>query len=324
MKSKLHLIIPFPNQKPTGGTKIRLEGLKKYFQSQFSISLINSKNQFKQIKPKDKVLILLSSKKNSLSYHWSLNKKCFTLIDLYNPLPLEKKAAIPKNLLYPIKLWQMSSVWRKILNIGDQFLVANPYQKEYWQKYSPRVIPTGAPLIKLIKLSFKPLTLLWFGGLYPWYDLESIIKIFPQLIKKIPNLRLRLIGVQHPQTKYQSAVKIKQLISQLNLNKNIDWISWQKENQLRQSLQNVSSAVHWVKHTPEDRYAHRVRLLTLTNAGIPVITNGSDFISQLIVKNKAGWFIKDPNKITGLLIPSKIRQASKQSSKIQPQYLSVK
>lgn len=225
------------------------------------------------------------------------------IVDLYTPIFLEKELTLskwkPQDWLTRFKNIEMV---KKFLKRGNHFLVANRRQREYWLETSKKldiplnendisVLPTGSPST----INHQPLTInsrnvvLWFGGIYPWMDPEPLIEAFSQVSSKFPDWKLRFLGGFHPDTGYKNIYNKVESEAKLKISETqLEFISWQQTKNLNKYFTNVAFAVHLVKPTFEDYYAHRVRLLTLLEAGIPVITGGRDMISDLIDEIKAG------------------------------------
>jgi len=271
-----------------------------------------------------------------------LNSSQKLIVDLYTPIFLEKELTLskwkPQDWLTRLRNKEMV---KKFLRRGNHFLVANHRQRDYWLETSKSlglplklndisVFPTGA----LSTINHQPLTInsrnvvLWFGGIYPWMDPEPLIKAFGRICRKYSKWKLRILGGFQPGTGYKDryerlVVKAKSVIPGLQL----QVVEWQKNEDLKKYFKDVSFAVHLSKSSPEDYYAHRVRLLTLLNSGIPVLTSGKDVISDLMVKNGVGKRIKNNHGeiekavLEMIKSPENIRNISENARKIESLYI---
>lgn len=253
---------------------------------------------------------LLVSTKPDASWSQKLHKlprEIFLMVDLYTPVLLEKALTFriwsPRD--WVIRENQRNMV-RRFLKRGNHFLVANRRQREYWideslslgvplHKTNISVFPTGSALT----INHQPSTInnrkvvLWFGGIYPWMDPEPLIRAFGRVHKKFPNWTLRILGGFQPATGYEHRYRrIIRLARKTIDAQQLHIVEWKNETWMRRYLKDVVFAVHLVKHTPEDYYAHRVRLLTLLNFGIGVLTSGHDVISNLLIEMKAGEMVR--------------------------------
>ncbi len=221
------------------------------------------------------------------------------IIDLYTPIFLEKELSLSKwNPNDWVTRFRNREMVKKFLRRGSHFLVANQRQRDYWLETSKSlgvplklndisVLPTGA----LSTIHHQPLTIssrnvvLWFGGIYPWMDPLPLIEAFGTIAKKFPDWKLRFLGGFHPDTGYENLYQRIVSVAKLKIpNSQLELIPWQEEKKLDKYFTDVAFAVHLVKVSPEDYFAHRVRLLTLLSAGVPVLTSGQDIISDLAVR----------------------------------------
>lgn len=222
------------------------------------------------------------------------------IVDLYTPLLLEKELTLskwkPQDWLIR---WRNKEMVRKFLRRGNHFLVANRRQREYWIEAAGNlgvrltekdisVLPTGASLIMKEEGGRRKKArnvVLWFGGVYPWMEPKPLVEAFGRLAPKFPDWKLRFLGGWHPETGYKGIYRELKEFSKLLIPDNqLELVPWQAEDDLDKYFHDVAFAVHLAKQTPEDYYSHRVRLLTLFSAGIPVLTSGQDTISDLAVK----------------------------------------
>jgi len=287
------------------GIHIRIEEIAKYFKKNgHSIKLVDTINP-NIIKNYKYIYCLISTKSDSISSKVvNLHAPNALLItDLYTPILLEKDLTYFSHnpLDYITRKKQVYAI-KKILIATTYFIVANKRQKAYWLKTSKNlslpiipknisVIPTGYP--ETIVKSKPQNTVLWFGGVYPWLNPAPLAEAFSQIAHNFPNWKLKIIGAYYPGTGYKSLYEeFKRKLQNIPKNQ-IEIIPWQKPQSLKMSLHDVSFSVHLPQRTKEDYYAHRVRLLTLTNFGIPIATSGQDIISKIIVNSKAGWNISN-------------------------------
>lgn len=246
---------------------------------------------------------LLVSTKPELRYYKklvSLPEETKLIVDLYTPLLLEKELAFSKwKPLDWLTRWKNKQMVKKFLQRGNHFLVANRRQREYWLKTANdlsvhlkvndiSVLPTGSSVIRKKEEGRRKKgenVVLWFGGIYPWMDPRPLIEAFSKLAPRFPSWKLRFLGGWHPETGYKGVYKkLKEFSKQMISDSQLEFVPWQAEDDLDKYFHDVAFAVHLAKQTPEDYYSHRVRLLTLFFAGIPVLTSGRDVISDLAVK----------------------------------------
>jgi len=264
--------------------------------------------------------LLVSTKPESVYFKklHELSPETKLMVDLYTPILLEKELTLSK---WKLQDWltriKNKEMVRKFLRRGNHFLVANRRQREYWLKISKElganltegdvsVLPTGAGRATSNKQQATTFgerkVVLWFGGIYPWMDPEPLVEAFGKLASEFPNWKLRFLGGWHPDTGYGERFnKLKQLAKISIPDGQVEFVPWQSEKDLGKYFRDVAFAVHLPKQTTEDYYAHRVRLLTLLEVGIPVITGGRDMVSDLIAVQEVGVKIHSQEDLTRIL-----------------------
>ncbi|MFM7139416.1 MAG: glycosyltransferase, partial [Actinomycetes bacterium] len=133
--------------------------------------------------------------------------------------------------------------------------------------------------------------LLWAGGVYDWFDPQTIVKA----LNKLNNEKIKLVfmGLTHPNKNIpeMNAVKeLRKLSNQLGLtNKNVffvnDWINYEERSQYLLNA-NVGVSAHF-DHI-ETQFSFRTRILDYFWTGLPVITTKGDTLADLIEENRAG------------------------------------
>jgi len=312
MKS-ITILSPQPlASKTLTGLEIRIKEIKKWFLRRgFKVYLLDSFDE-KVIGHSNVVYTPVSTNSLSVGHQFISENRCNKplVIDLYTPILLEKEASFSHfNPLHQYIRFKKQSLVKKMVKYGAHFLLANHRQQNYWLNFIKSygvnaktndfsVIPTGAPRIKVDLLPFlQRKAILWFGGIYPWMNPWPLIDAFSKLAQDYPDWKLRVLGGFQPKTGYGIIYRdIIQRAKRLLPESQLEVIPWQKPKELPKYLKDVAFAVHLPHNSLEDYYAHRVRLLTLLNAGIPIMTSGQDTISDLLIEKKAGIRISNDFK----------------------------
>lgn len=313
-----------------------------------NFTIINGVRNLNFIKNNFNVVIIgLSSNKDSVNYKFAKqNFNVFTIVDMYYAIIFEKLTTIENTKsgrnIFKHKLKVVSSIVKR----GNHFICAAPRQRIYllgvlsslgqinpsnFKQPSISIIPT---LIDTNFKKYKTLKLrgnifdrdhkiiLWLGGIYPWFDPSPLINAMPIVIKNIQNAKLIILGAKHPSTQYDH--NYNEAVSQAKktglYNKSIVFLDWVNETQSLAYTSQADVNVILSKKSLEDEFAFRTRILTPVLLGIPTITNGQDYVSQLIAKNNAG-FITSGNaktlaiRITDILSNEQLRLRMKKNTK---------
>lgn len=263
----------------------------------------------------DVVVIELSSSPNSIAYRFVKSLiNLPTVVDSYFAIIFEKLVSISQEKVQDAVLAEKLHVIEEILTHGDHFIVATRRQRDYLlgaisflgkistESFStelvsilPHKLNVSFPKIDMRRLQenfFSPREkiILWMGSILPWFDPLPLICSMPKVLQTVGNAKLLIIGGGKPRVGFNGAYQeVKRAAQNLKLGGSrilfIDWVS--KE----QSFAYCSEADVFVilsKPTLEDEFAYRTRTLTALTLGIPVVTNGRDYLSELIVKHNAG------------------------------------
>jgi hypothetical protein len=147
---------------------------------------------------------------------------------------------------------------------------------------------------KQIKKNTK-INVLWFGGVYPWFDIKDIINAFsnPQ-IKSIANLTV--VGGSNPFYPKDNIRFNGKFIQSVSLSKKLglygttivfeDWVEYYD----RIETFNQSDIAISINNTfIENEYSFRLRVADLVGNGVPVITNGGDYLGEELINQKVAF-----------------------------------
>lgn len=133
------------------------------------------------------------------------------------------------------------------------------------------------------------INVLWFGGVYPWFDIKDIINAFSKPdINSIANLTV--VGGSNPfypkdnirfNGKYiESVAMCKKLGLYGSTIKFEDWVEYYD----RIKIFNKSDIAISINNTfIENEYSFRLRVADLIGNGLPVMTNGGDYLGETLI-----------------------------------------
>lgn len=252
----------------------------------------------------------LTSSKQSTIYRISkYNNHPPIILDLFTPLLLEKNAA-------KANLKEKEAIVYEEIRAASHYLCATPKQRIYnknlvsvaFEKPVPPSVISVVPYLppeffatgdnnQLPKLPSGKKLIFWIGAFYPWFDIQKLKDLITEM--KNDEVCFVIIGGKNPKTKaYDSNyLEFKSWVESLNIQRKtvvfIDWLPYQKLGNL---LQKGRLSILFVNNKGEDKLAIRSRLLSSFMAGLPVITNGQDELTDHAVKLKFAYRV-DPDKI---------------------------
>lgn len=248
------------------------------------------------------------------------------VVDLYDPIHLEQ---LEQARSLGIKTWEATvadatAVLNEQLIRGDFFICASPRQRDFWLgqlaavgRLNPYTYATDPHLNQLINLlpyglaSELPVQthhalrgtipgihkddkiLIWAGGLYDWFDPETLIRAVKSLSDKRSNLRLFFLGTAHPHPgvpEMPVVKKSRELAAELGiLNTHVffndTWVDYdERQNYLLDADAGVSTHFDHL----ETEFSFRTRILDYLWAGLPTITTTGDYFAELVDKHKLG------------------------------------
>ena len=209
------------------------------------------------------------------------------------------------------------------LRAGDFFFCASERQRDYWlgflhaqKRINPHtyhadhalrrlidVVPYGLPegplperrpALKGIHpgIPDDAFLILWNGGLWDWLDPLTLVRAMAELEKSMPEARLYFLGTSHPDSRITEVSMPEQTVrlsQELGLfDRTIFFGDWAPYQERVNFLQEADLAVVLFADHIETRFSFRTRLLDCIWAGLPIVTNGGDELSDRMVRAGMG------------------------------------
>jgi GT2 family glycosyltransferase len=279
---------------------------------------------------------------NALALFPTLAKSSKVLVvDIYDPMHLEQ---LEQGRAMPINVWndQIDDATQTLnhqLLLGDFFLCASDRQRHFWLgqlaalgrinafTYSrdselesliatvPFGIPTEPPekTASAIRgvvpgISDTDKVIIWGGGIYEWFDPETLIRAVATLAERHSDVRLFFMGVQHPNPdvpEMDAVARSRMLADHLGLTNvnvffNETWVPYeQRQNYLLEA--NVGVSTHF-QHV-ETTFSFRTRILDYLWAGLPIVTTEGDSFGDLVERESLGAAVpeRDEEALTDAL-----------------------
>ena len=244
------------------------------------------------------------------------------ILDGYVPIHIEMSARNSDNLDREYDAFNFENkIWTKALRRGDILLCANEAQKKFYTgvmaqvgRINPitygdedliQIVPYGIyrekavakhdPVSKLVK-NKKAFKLLWFGGIYPWFDLTNLLEAVKNANKTTP-IELIMVGVKNPFNQHPDFIKRYEEVMDYIKNNNMDEIvhitDWVKFEDRAEWYLGSDAVVLINNIGVENTLAWRTRLVDYVWADLPIVTNGGDPMSDILEANNAVYILPD-------------------------------
>jgi GT2 family glycosyltransferase/glycosyltransferase involved in cell wall biosynthesis len=248
------------------------------------------------------------------------------VVDVYDPFHLEvleqSRGWDPDRRLYESKA--ATETLNEQLTRGDYFLCASDKQRDFWLgqlagvgRINPltydrtesmasliSVVPFGIPedeprhtraVLRDVVPGIGPddKVVLWGGGVYNWFDPLTLLHAVDKLRRRVPDVRLFFLGLQHPNPEVpemRMATQTQELAGELGLTGthvffNEGWVDYDdRQNYLLESDVGVSTHLDHV----ETAFSYRTRVLDYVWAALPVVATGGDALAGLIEGEELG------------------------------------
>jgi len=246
------------------------------------------------------------------------------ILDCYVPIYVEISARASDDLRGEYDAFTNEVTrWSKVLKRGDVFLCANQNQKRFYQgvlaglgRVNPAtyadnqilIVPYGIYADSPIQ-TYKPITkylekqkdfnkVLWFGAVYPWFDLRLLIQAVNNLNNEGVPTKLVIVGAKNPFNGHPDFIKkYDELIEYISEDKDakentwlVDWVefsdrgNWYLDSDVVISINKIGE---------ENELAWRTRLMDYVWADLPVLTNAGDPLGDDLVNNGAAIKLVD-------------------------------
>jgi hypothetical protein len=239
------------------------------------------------------------------------------IADCYVPSYIEVSARDSENKIEEYKNYQRDlKSWNSSLIRADAILCASNVQKTFYQgvlsslgKINPIsykndiifIVPFGIFDKTVLSIPDRPIAiesdtikLLWFGGIYPWFDIKGLLSSLEE-INKIKKVKLIVVGAKNPNINhpdflaayenYQCLIKspiVKDLV--------VD-IPWVPFNERHYWYDLADYILVFNKEGLENKFSWRTRVVDFLSSDTPIITNGGDELSENLIESENAYRI---------------------------------
>ncbi|HEX7104733.1 MAG TPA: glycosyltransferase family 4 protein [Acidothermaceae bacterium] len=242
------------------------------------------------------------------------------VVDLYDPYHLENlemsRDATPRDRLALVH--NATVALNRSIARGDYFLVASDKQRDFWLgalaalgRVNPPTYdadpslsslfatvpfglddapPTrGEPVLRGVVpgIGDDDVVLIWGGGLYNWFDPQTLVRAVARVSEKRPDVRLFFLATGHPNPSsptMRTATATRALSDELGVTNrqvffNEGWVPYDKRGAyLLEADIGVSTHLQHV----ETEFSFRTRILDYLWAGLPVVATDGDVFASVI------------------------------------------
>ena len=227
---------------------------------------------------------------------------CALAVDCYAPALVERALLFPGDARF-------ASFRRRVLGAlerADLLLVANQPQRAYVvgmlsalgrvdpERTPPPVLlaPMGAPPPPAAAIDPPAPLVLWYGGLWPWFDGATAVQAFALVARDQPEARLRILGGRHPRGEAPDTLDATlAAATDLGVGDAVESLPWASAAELPGLLAQASCAFCLAHDGIEHRLAQRTRLLDLLSAGVPIVCTQGDALGACAVRAGAATAI---------------------------------
>lgn len=277
------------------------------------------------------------------------------IIDAYGPAYIENLARDPSDMknTYIGNKAVVDNTFNKVLKRGDFFLFANEAQERLYTGVLATLGVINQFTYKMDRLLWNPFgiekptekkfanpyekygvkkddfVLLWFGGLYPWFDIREVLRAAKDIPRK--DFKFFIVGGNNPQNQHPDFVKnyfnTVKYVEEIGMKDKIIFIDWVDYATRRGFYEHANAIISINNNGKENVYSWRTRVMDYLGSDTPLITNGGDPLSDEMVATGAGFAIEDLSE-NGILEtlekvisdPKAIAKASEKMRELQPKY----
>lgn len=165
----------------------------------------------------------------------------------------------------------------------EERLILTPYGVPVGSRSAPR---PGAHPIRGRLVPSDAFVLLWFSGVYPWYDLAVVVRAMPRILEACPQVRLVVKGGVHPKFEAQSGkVRLaREAAAEAGLLGEVVIFddSWCGQEEKGSWFADADLALCIGCLPFEKRFANRVRTLDFADHGLVTLTDRGDNVGDLL------------------------------------------
>ncbi len=249
------------------------------------------------------------------------------IVDLYVPIYLESLARDLKGTFEEFNSYQDTvRKWNLAFPRGDYFLAANNSQYHFYNgclsvfgrnnsftfnKNILEILPYGIhsqPIKHTKKVCREKIIhendfmLLWFGGLYPWFDIKPLLLAMQNLSSQYKELKLIILGGKNPfvtepgfMKQYDFALDFAKKNGLFGKSIHfVNWIPYEERNNWYLESDLVINLHHKSK---ESIYSWRTRIIDYIWGELPIISTGGDEATEYLAQKNCAVILEENSQV---------------------------
>lgn len=251
----------------------------------------------------------------STAYRAKADPAIPTAVDLYDPVLIENIGLQPADEAGAGYFAGYLGGVVPILKRGDFFFCANDRQKYYYLgvlnilgrinplTYKERLlelVPFGVDsrpaektrdVMRGSVVGHSDKVILWFSGIYPWFDAYTLIDAMPGVIEALPEAKLVVMGGVHPRghAPDHEFKRTRARADELGLiGESVFFLDWQPYEDRANWYLESDLAVTTHKQSLETDLSHRTRMIDFLWGGLPVIASKGDVVGEMLEAKGCG------------------------------------
>jgi len=141
--------------------------------------------------------------------------------------------------------------------------------------------------------------IVFFGGIYDWYDPMLLVRVLPALIGRFP--ALRVVFSIHPNAESTPQGTYAEVLEACRergwIGRHVFFVPWVPADQRARLVREATVAA--VLHRPrfEAEISLRTRVLDFLGAGLPVVATAGGVMSRLLEEEHMGWVVPEGDAV---------------------------
>jgi glycosyltransferase involved in cell wall biosynthesis len=153
-------------------------------------------------------------------------------------------------------------------------------------------------------------TVLWCGGCYPWFDVETYLAALPQIAARVPDVRFLFAGIdgiERPAAEggLPLARRIRETIARApDLRARTRFVDWRPYGERGALYAEADVGVCTYGDHLETRLAMRTRVIDMIWGGLPLVVSAGDEMSRVVRAHELGRVVEpgDPAALAAAVV----------------------